>query len=163
MRFFRSPDSDRWVVQSKDGTRFDCGRLPGGVVTGEQALQRDPDGTGAVFSWHLTRMSDVHGATVYYRYTQDGGSVYLSDLYYDSPASCGHGSARSARDCQASLSQYGRRVHLVYEAREDTTSSYTTTWRTETRSPCPWQASRPWPAKSMTQGSFLLGARRAAA
>ncbi|MBN4049556.1 hypothetical protein JYT86_00700, partial [bacterium AH-315-N03] len=71
MRFFRSPDSLRWMVQSKDGTRFDFGLLTTGAATAiadsENALERDPERTdgGGVFMWCLTRMSDSHGSTVY--------------------------------------------------------------------------------------------------
>ena len=128
MRFFRAPDSSRWVVQSKDGTRFDFGRLDT-----DNALQSDPEDETRAFAWLLARMSDAHGSTVHYRYLHDAGGVYLADIYYSSPARCGvPGAPEVTRECNAPLSAYGRRVRLVYEDRDDITSSYITTWRVET-------------------------------
>jgi len=130
MRFFRSPDRTRWVVQSKDGTRFDFGLLPS--IGQSQALQSDPEDSTRMFAWYLSRMSDVHGSVVHYRYSQDEGQVYLADVYYDSPASCAVATVAGRRDCSASFSQYGRHVRFVYESRADVTTSYTTTWRVST-------------------------------
>ena len=72
MRFFRAPDSKRWVVQSKDGTRFDFGLVPG--VAGEPGVQADPEDPARIFAWQLVRMSDVHGSSVHYRYLSDRGA-----------------------------------------------------------------------------------------
>jgi len=135
MRFFRSPDSLRWVVQSKDGTRFEFGECSAtgsstGTCSGD-ALQTDPEDPSRVFSWQLVRMSDVHGSTVHYAYTSNGGVLYPSSLYYTSPATCGDADSRRARDCTEPLSNYAFRVAFVYETRPDVTSSYLTTWRTE--------------------------------
>jgi RHS repeat-associated protein len=133
LRFFRSPDFMRWVVQGKDGTRFDFGLLP----AGEGPLDLDPadslqsegaDGTGRVYGWHLTRMSDAHGSTVYYRYEVDQGETYLADLYYLSPALCADGSPDATRACNAQLADYGVRVHLDYEARPDAFTRYVSGW-----------------------------------
>ncbi|MCB9592813.1 MAG: hypothetical protein H6719_08775 [Sandaracinaceae bacterium] len=131
MRFFRSPDSERWVVQSKDGTRFDFGPLtlgpPGAVSASANAVERDPDGgpTGDIFQWGLTRMTDPHGSSVFYVYDTDDGRSYLRDLYYVSPDTC----AGVGPNCSASLDTYAARVHLVYEARSDVFAGYTTGWR----------------------------------
>ncbi|MFT3927537.1 MAG: SpvB/TcaC N-terminal domain-containing protein [Myxococcales bacterium] len=131
MRFFRAPDSTRWVVQTKDGTRFDFGSIPT-LSDSSLALQADPETGERVFAWFLTRTSDAHGSTVHYLYDQDAGSVYLADIYYDSPAACASlGTSLARRECALPFSDYGRHVHLVYETRDDVTSSYATTWRTE--------------------------------
>ena len=142
MRFFRSPDSTRWVVQSRDGTRFDFGLLPSGegppeVVSGSvAALEEDPEAPAGVhraYRWCLTRMSDAHGSTVYYGYRQDGGQAYLSDIHYTSPHACASGSTPEARRaCASPLSSYGARVHLVYASRPDVFTSYATGWRIDT-------------------------------
>jgi hypothetical protein len=133
MRFFRAPDSSRWVVQSKDGTRFEFGCAGTSLSEcAQRAVQADPEDDRRVFSWQLVRMSDVHGSTVLYEYQTNAGTPYLSSVYYTSPASCGAlGSGPGARGCNAAPSAYAHRVRLVYEAREDVTSSYVTTWRTE--------------------------------
>ncbi|MCA9615733.1 MAG: hypothetical protein KC586_23415, partial [Myxococcales bacterium] len=139
MRFFRSPDSERWVVQTKDGTRFDFGRLtigpPGAVGASVNAVERDPDGgpSGDIFEWGLTRMTDPHGSTVYYRYVRDAGEIYVSDVYYLSPNDCAGGTVVSRRGCSAPLASYGVRAHFDYESRGDVTSRYTSGWRIETR------------------------------
>jgi RHS repeat-associated protein len=134
MRFFRSPDSLRWVVQSRDGTRFDFGLLPSGapdevMTASARAVERDPERTsGGVYRWMLTRMSDPHGSNVYYLYDQVGGQSYLRDIYYVSPASCA-----GDRGCAAELAAYAARVRLVYESRQDVFASYASGWRIETR------------------------------
>ncbi|MAQ18085.1 MAG: hypothetical protein CMN30_25215 [Sandaracinus sp.] len=140
MRFFRHPDLDRWVVQGKDGTRFDFGELPLTEVPPDldstAALQTEhADGTGRRYGWFLTRMSDAHGSTVYYRYAaSSAGQRYLSDVFYLSPNSCaGTGGpsaagARAARRCTVALSEYGVRVHLDYRPRTDVFTSYTAGW-----------------------------------
>jgi RHS repeat-associated protein len=132
MRFFRAPDGSRWVVQSKDGTRFDFGAAPGSPVG--SAVQSDPEDPRRIFAWTLVRMSDAHGSSVQYQYRQDAGNLYLTDIYYDMPARCGV-VARPAdtRACNAPLASYGRCVHFIYDTREDVAFSYHTTWRTEQR------------------------------
>ena len=138
MRFFRAPDFSRFVVQSKDGTRFDFGLLPAGTGPSDlrsiDALQKAPgSGDERIFRWYLTRMSDAHGSTVYYRYFEDWGSVYVQEVFYLSPASCagqpGSSTVQTRRDCTAPLSEYGARVLFEYEDRDDDTSSYVSTWR----------------------------------
>ncbi|MCC6876698.1 MAG: hypothetical protein IT378_20510, partial [Sandaracinaceae bacterium] len=138
MRFFRAPDSTRWVVQSKDGTRFDFGLLPSGqgpteMVTASAAtLERDPDDDARIYRWCLTRMSDPHGSTVYYQYRQDRGLSYLEHIYYVSPATCAASTPDQTRQCTRPLTEYGARVRLVYEPRQDTFTSYASGWRIDT-------------------------------
>jgi RHS repeat-associated protein len=135
MRFFRSPDSRRWVVQSKDGTRFDFGATdsPGPRdALNNSAVQADPEDATQIFSWQLVRVSDAHGSAIHYQYFQNGGTPYLSSIHYTSPAACAAVNApRSARECTAPLSDYAHRVGFVYESRKDVTTSYVTSWRVE--------------------------------
>ncbi len=146
MRFFRAPDSRRWVVQSKDGTRFDFGVMGPGEGPSEAigasslAVERDPESTVAsprVYRWMLTRMSDPHGSTVWYVHRQDGGMSYCDSIYYVSPDVCRGGTVDGAgpdfrRRCAAPLSAYGARVRLVWESRGDVWSAYTSGWRIDT-------------------------------
>jgi RHS repeat-associated protein len=139
MRFFRAPDSRRWIVLSKDGTRFDFGALsagegPSGIETvSALALHTELDsGAGPVYAWQLTRMSDAHGSTVYYTYTADRGQRYLSEVYYLSPASCGPGSPSAQRNCPQPLANYGVRVRLDYGSRPDPITTYVPGFRCET-------------------------------
>ncbi len=132
MRFFRAPDSSRWVVQSKDGTRFEFGACGASASPCTRAVVSDPEDDARIFSWQLVRMSDVRGSTVYYRYLENAGTLYVSSIDYTSPASCGVAQAPAAtRECAAGLEQYAHHVGVVYETRADVTSSYITTWRTE--------------------------------
>ncbi|MEZ4252403.1 MAG: SpvB/TcaC N-terminal domain-containing protein [Polyangiales bacterium] len=138
LRFFRSPDHTRWIVQGKDGTRFDFGLLPSGEgpldLDDTVAVQsEEAGGIGRIYGWHLTRMSDPHGSTVYYRYVRDAGEIYVSDVYYLSPNDCAGGTVVSRRGCSAPLASYGVRAHFDYESRGDVTSRYTSGWRIETR------------------------------
>ncbi len=136
MRFFRAPDSTRWVVQSPDGTRHDLGLLPPGegpsemVSASAASLVRGPT-TGAISSWALTRTSDVHGSGVYYVYETHGGHRYLSSVYYVSPASCGVATYEGRLRCAAPLADYAVRARVVYEPRADVSVSYRTGWRVE--------------------------------
>ncbi|MDH5646215.1 MAG: hypothetical protein OEZ01_09420 [Candidatus Heimdallarchaeota archaeon] len=140
MRFFRAPDGLSWVVQDKSGTRFDFGLLAAGdgpsemVMASADSLVSEYDGgQGRIYSWNLTRMSDVHGSTVYYRYRADQGQRYLSDIHYVSPGTCAAGSTPDLRrSCTDPLSSYARRVRLVYEDRADVFDNYTSTWRIAT-------------------------------
>ena len=139
MRFFRAPDGLSWVVQDKNGTRFDFGLLDAGegpaeAVTASSAalLSEDDDGGGRVFQWNLTRMSDAHGSSVYYLYSRNGGQRYLADIYYVSPLACAAAAPAAQRDCSQPLQTYGRRVHLVYETRDDVFSNYAPGWRIDT-------------------------------
>ena len=127
MRFFRAPDSRRWVVQSPDGSRFDFGVITTGAsdLDSTQALEVDNEDRTRVFRWMISRSSDAHGGAIYYRYTQDQGQIYVADISYVSPISCAGGaSVASRRDCTAPTSSYGARVRFVYESRQDAFSTY---------------------------------------
>ncbi|MEM9074142.1 MAG: SpvB/TcaC N-terminal domain-containing protein, partial [Myxococcota bacterium] len=139
LRFFRDPSGRRWVVQAPSGTRFDFGLLPVGeadfptVNESRFAVQsEDDEGSGPAFRWWLTRMSDPHGSTVYYRYRAHEGQRYVDSIFYLSPASCAAPSVSERRRCSAPMSDYGRRVRFVYEDRADAFASYVSTWRIQT-------------------------------
>ena len=64
-------------------------RLPEYAREGRDALlSENANGAGRIFQWSLTRMSDVHGSTVYYTYSADQGQRYLDSIYYVSPIAC---------------------------------------------------------------------------
>jgi RHS repeat-associated protein len=149
MRFYRGPDGRSWAVQGPDGSLLEFGELaatslPSDFGTSASALQtEDGNGRGRIFRWFLTRMSDIHGSTVYYRYAESlrssegpDGSRYLVDIHYGSPAACAVGGgtvldARARRHCTAPLAGYGRRVRFQYENRPDVFFSYIAGWRVE--------------------------------
>ncbi len=134
MRFFRARDSRRWVVQSPDGSRFDFGVLPttssASDVDSTNAIEIDDESAATstsakIFRWMITRSSDAHGSTIYYRYTRDRGQLYLADISYVSPVACGASTVEARRDCTRSLGEYGARVRFVYEPRDDAFTTYT--------------------------------------
>jgi RHS repeat-associated protein len=140
MRFFRSPGGERWVVQS-DGSRMDFGLLPTGEGPAEMAsasatalVSEDVGGAGRIYRWLLTRSSDAHGSVIWYQYSENRGERYLDNIYWVSPhGACGGlSSAAERRRCPAPTSDYGRRVHVVYEPRSDVTTSYTSGWEIAT-------------------------------
>jgi RHS repeat-associated protein len=136
MRFFRAPDSTRWVVQGPDGTRHELGLLPASeappsiATASERSLVASPDGT-RIASWALVRTTDPHGSTIHYVYAQDRGERYLSDVFYVSPAHCSAGTPEARRRCNTGFDEYAVRVRFVYESRPDPTTSYRSGWRIE--------------------------------
>lgn len=136
MRFFRAPDSSRWVVQSPDGGRLEFGVVttgPSEVIAASSAANQSDDETGRVYRWMLSRSSDAHGSVIHYLYEAETGQRYLSDIYYISPNRCGDAAtAAQRRACTAPLSDYGARVHLVYETRPDVLTSYASGWMVQT-------------------------------
>ncbi|AKF09564.1 SpvB/TcaC N-terminal domain-containing protein [Sandaracinus amylolyticus] len=136
MRFFRAPDFTRWVVLSKDGSRFDFGRVSAGpseIVSGSvNALERDPSAPNRVYRWMLTRMADSHGSPVWYRYQQFDNNAYLQDVTYVSPHACAVGSADDNAGCSESLASYASRVAFEYEARLDVFDTWVSGWRIAT-------------------------------
>jgi RHS repeat-associated protein len=139
MRFFRAPDYMRWIVQAKDGTRFDFGLLPVNTYPSDYGDLRttlqteNADGTGRIFRWQLTRQSDTHGSTIYYRYLRDDGQIYTYDIHYVSPAGCGGAGPQRARECTEPLASFSRRVKFAYDTdRPDANRSYVTGFRVRT-------------------------------
>ncbi len=139
MRFFRSPDYRRWVVEGPDGSRLELGEVPSNQLPSDfgstsAALESEAvNGEGRIARWYLTKMSDAHGSTVYYRYREDEGNRYLRDIHYVSPHSCASGGDYVVqRNCTAPLINYGRRVRFEYESRQDVFDSYVNGWRTST-------------------------------
>jgi RHS repeat-associated protein len=133
MRFFRAPDSARWVVQEPSGVRHDFGVLlkgegPDEAVDASLAAVERPDAgeLSRIYRWSLVRSSDAHGNAVYYVHDLDGGRTYLRDIYYVSPhALCGQlSSAALRRSCSAPFSSWAHRVRFVYQARPDVHTSY---------------------------------------
>jgi RHS repeat-associated protein len=137
MRFFRAPDGQRWVVQAQGGMRYDFGVLAAGDGPAELATKsraalksEGPGGTGRIAAWLLTRATDAHGSPIYYLYDEDDGERYLADVFYTSPhAACGGlATAAARRRCAAPLTDYGRRIRLVYETRPDVLTSFQSGW-----------------------------------
>ena len=131
LRFFWSPDHLTWRVQDKSGVTMELG-VPLNDASYTQALERNPDQASEIFRWCLVRQYDTYGnanpATgtpapnnqVVFRYFQDHGTAYLSDIY-DTPPVVG--------SATASLSSYAHHTRLVYAARPDPTHSYRSGYR----------------------------------
>ena len=133
LRFFWSPDHLTWRIQSKAGMNFELGApLDGSGYTG--GLVQNPSKPSQVYSWLLVRQYDAHGNPdavtpapnnlILFRYFQDGGLSYLSDVYYTPPAS-----DPGTQD----LSRYAYHVALTYEDRPDLNVSYRSGWLLEQR------------------------------
>ncbi len=58
-----------------DGTKLYLGETPAAQV----------QSNGRVFRWLVDRVVDVHGDAAFYRYAQDGGQSYLSEIDYGRP------------------------------------------------------------------------------
>src|SRR5678809_667870 len=91
-----------------------------------KALEVNPDNTAQIFRWHLVRQYDTYGTdmatsspkpfnVVVYKFSQDGGQAYLSDIYDTTPA---------ATPSSTTLSTFAHHTHLIYEDRTDPTESY---------------------------------------
>ncbi|MEZ4226565.1 MAG: toxin TcdB middle/N-terminal domain-containing protein [Polyangiaceae bacterium] len=131
LRFFWSPDHQTWRVQDKSGVTMELG-VPLNDTSYTQALERDPDQATAIYRWHLVRQYDTYGDAnpasgapapvnvVVYRYFQDGGMAYLSDIY-DTPP--------KTNAATAALATYAHHTRLVYSARPDPTHSYRSGFR----------------------------------
>ncbi len=131
LRFFWAPNHRTWRVQSRDGGNFEFGvPLDGSGYAG--ALEANRDRPSEIFRWYIVRQYDSHGdvnvATprpvnaIVYRYAEDGGALYLSDLYYTSPA---------ATPTTTDLTTFAHHVRLTYEPRPDTVISYRSGWPVE--------------------------------
>ncbi|MGC4069836.1 MAG: SpvB/TcaC N-terminal domain-containing protein [Polyangiaceae bacterium] len=134
LRFFWHPNHRTWRVQDKKGVTLELG-VPLNETTYLNGLERNPDNAGLldeeIFRWHLVRQFDAQGSAnaatnaapvnvVVYRYYQEGGIAFLTDIY-DTPAKSGDGG----------LASYAHHVRLRYESRTDPTVTYRSGWRME--------------------------------
>jgi hypothetical protein len=135
LRFFWSPNHQTWRVQDKSGVTMELGvPLDGSGSTA--GLVQNPDKPSEIYKWNLVRQYDTYGNAnpasgnptpnnvVVYRYAQDGGNAYLSDIFHTSPAS---------EPWTTEVSLFAHHVRLVYEDRTDPTESYRSGWKLEQR------------------------------
>jgi RHS repeat-associated protein len=125
-RFFWSADHQTWRVQAKSGEQMELG-VPLDGSGYSAGLEVDPNSPNHVFKWNVVRQYDAYGdATaasptpanpVVYRYMQDGGSAYLTDIYDTTPVADG-----------GTLQQYAHHTRLNYQTRPDATQSYKRGW-----------------------------------
>jgi hypothetical protein len=126
LRFFFASDHRTWRVQDKSGVTMELGvPLDGSSDTG--ALESDPNDSGEVYRWYLTRQYDTYGTAnpstgavtpvnvVLYKYLSDGGSLYVSDIFDTPPVS---------NPTTNATSLFAHHTHLSYEQRTDPTVSY---------------------------------------
>ena len=143
MRFFRSPDSTQWVVQSKDGTRFDFGVLALGegptemIDASTYALDAEyDDGSGRIAMWRLTRMSDrarIDRLLPLLRGSRTalpaGHPLHLAGELW---RLAGCDAACSVRARSRALATTARASASSTRHRDDVFNSYTHGWRVET-------------------------------
>ena len=131
-RYFWSADHRTWRVQGKDGSNMELG-VPLDGTGYEGGLEHNPEVPSEIFRWHLVRAYDSQGGAndpagpnpvnfVVYRYREQGGASYLSDIFDTSPA---------ANPTTTDLSLYAHHTRVLYEARPDVTTSYRQGWRSE--------------------------------
>jgi hypothetical protein len=133
-RFFWSPDHLTWRVQDKDGTTMELG-VPLDGSGRRDAVEVNPANGSQIYRWNVAREYDAQLEAapppgqdprpvnvVAYRYlTSPDGEAFLLDIY-DTPPRINAASAPT--------SQYSHRVHLTYETRPDTLTSFRRGWRT---------------------------------
>ena len=136
-RFFWSPNRETWRVQDKSGVTMEFG-VPLDGSGNKNGLDRNPDQLKEIYRWHMVRQYDTYGGAnpsladanptpvnvIVYRYLQDGGMAYLSDIFDTTPA---------AQPTTLDTSRYAHHTHLVYELRTDPTFSYRSGWRIDQR------------------------------
>jgi RHS repeat-associated protein len=129
LRYFWSPDHRTWRVQGKDGMHLELG-VPLDLPGYELGLERNPDRPSEIFQWHLVRQYDSHGNPdvvgtplptnpIVYRYFQDAGRAYLSDVFYVTPV---------ASPTTSDLASFAHHVRMAYELRSDQSTSYRAGW-----------------------------------
>jgi RHS repeat-associated protein len=135
LRFFWSPGHLTWRVQDRSGSSMELG-VPLDGSNDMNALERNPDRPSEIYRWHLVRQYDSHGQVnaaagnpqpvnvVVYKYLQDAGAAYLSDIFDTTPAST---------PTTTDTSKYAHHTRLRYETRTDPTTSYRSGWRIEQR------------------------------
>lgn len=136
LRFFWSPTHETWRVQDKNGVTLEFG-VPLNDDRYRAAIEVNPGDTRQIYRWHLVRQYDIYGDTqshdpspkngIVYRYSQNGGQAYLTDIFSTPPATNSE---------TAPLAHYAQHVRVSYEQRPDTTQSYRSGWLME-------QAQRP--------------------
>ena len=129
LRFFWSSDGLSWIVQDKTGVTMELG-VPRDGSNYLGALERNPDKASEIYRWHLVRQYDPHGLpkpggtppvnVVVYRYIQDGGMAYLSEIFDTPPATA---------PTTEGLSTYAHHTTITYDTRTDPTESYRAGWR----------------------------------
>src|SRR5262249_47790034 len=143
MRFFWSPDHRTWRVQNKGGVTLELGvPLDGSGST--DALEVNPEancrnaGRCEIYKWHLVRQYDAYGDVnpssstaqvtpvnqVVYRYLQDGGMAYLTDIFHTTPR---------VVPTTTDVTKFAHHVRLSYGPRTDPTFSYRSGFRREQR------------------------------
>jgi len=116
MRFFFNRTLDTWLVQDRQGNHYFYGETEAEKTVG-------PKGT---FQWSLSRLADVRrvktdgGNDVHYVYLEDGRTLYIQDIYWNS----------FGQD-YGDLASYQHQVHFVYELRPDATVSFGTGFKQE--------------------------------
>ncbi|HKY38777.1 MAG TPA: SpvB/TcaC N-terminal domain-containing protein, partial [Polyangiaceae bacterium] len=130
LRFFWSASHLTWRVQDKSGVTMELG-VPLDGSGAREALEVNPNDADQIYRWHLVRQYDTYGSAnppsgnpapvnvVVYKYFQDGGQAYLSDIYDTTPA---------ATPASTTLSTYAHHTRLQYEPRTDPTESYRSGW-----------------------------------
>ena len=133
LRFFWAPNHKTWRVQDKSGVTMELGEPLDGRTDADHlsSLEVNPLVPSQIFRWHLVRQYDTYGNSnpatgnptpvnvVVYKYFQDGGQAYLSDIYDTTPAT-----AATSTD----VSGFAHHTHLAYEQRTDPTESYRSGW-----------------------------------
>jgi RHS repeat-associated protein len=130
LRFFWSDTHLTWRVQDKSGVTMELG-VPLDGSGSRAALEVNPDSKDQIYRWHLVRQYDTYGDAnpaagapkpvnvVVYRYTQDGGQAYLSDIFDTTPA---------AAPTTTVVADFAHHTRLEYEPRTDPTESYRSGW-----------------------------------
>lgn len=127
LRFFWN-GSSTWRVQSKTGVTMELG-VPLNETTYTAGLERNPDALAEIYRWHLVRQYDTHGDAnpknvVVYRYTQNSGRAYLTDIYDTTP---------KANPTTTTFADFAHHTHLVWQVRPDPTFSFRPGWRIDQR------------------------------
>ncbi len=139
LRFFWSPNHKTWRVQDKSGVTMELG-VPLDGSDDMNALERNPEkacesaDSCEIYKWGLVRQYDTYGDAnpasgnpapnnvVVYKYFQDGGMAYVSDIFHTTPA---------ANPSTTATAAFAHHVRLVYENRTDATQSYRSGWLIE--------------------------------
>jgi RHS repeat-associated protein len=122
LRFFWNPSQRVWRVQDKGGVILELGAVGGET----DALETDPSDSTKVFRWNLKRQLDPHGNAVWYSYAKFGNQAYLTDIYDTFPSRITDPSTSTSADTEGAA----HHTRLVYETRQDVSTSYRRGWKT---------------------------------